>query len=167
MEKQAQDLISDNDILNISLKIEREGYNFYKNLSERVPIPEIKDFLSQMAIEETRHEKQFKKLIGEKEGKNYGWEDKAELRENLEALFQTDIFPKIDEESQSEDQFPTVEEAIEFAIEAEMISMEFYKLLGDYCENLEAKTVLVMLEKAEVEHLNYMKTLKAKYSGNS
>ncbi len=164
MDNQAQDLITDSDILNIALKIEREGHNFYQKLSGRIPIPEIKDFLTQMAAEETRHERQFKKLIDDKAGKNYGWEDKADLRETMENLFQTDIFPIIDELEKSENQFPTVEEAIDFAIEAEMISMEFYKLLGEYCENLEAQTVLVMLEKAEMEHLHYMKTLKAKYS---
>ena len=103
-------------------------------------------------------------MIDDKAGKNYGWEDKTDLRETMENLFQTDIFPIIDELEKSENQFPTVEEAIDFAIEAEMISMEFYKLLGEYCENLQAKTVLVMLEKAEMEHLHYMKTLKAKYS---
>lgn len=167
MDNQAQDLITDSDILNIALKIEREGHEFYQKLSGMVPIPEIKDFLTQMAAEETRHERQFKKLIDDKTGKNYGWEDKADLRETIENLFQTDIFPNIDEFKSPDSQFPTVEEAIDFAIEAEMISMEFYKLLGDYCENLEAKTVLVMLEKAEMEHLNYMKTLSTKYSSNS
>ncbi len=167
MDKQAQDLITDSDILNIALKIEREGHIFYQKLSEMVPIPEIKDFLTQMAAEETRHERQFKKLIDDKSGKSYGWEDKADLRETIENLFQTDIFPNIEEFKSPDKQFPTVEEAIDFSIEAEMISMEFYKLLGDYCENLEAKTVLVMLEKAEMEHLNYMKTLSVKYSSNS
>ncbi|QPJ62592.1 MAG: ferritin family protein [Candidatus Nitronauta litoralis] len=156
--------ITDKEILDISLKIEREGQYFYEKLAELVPIPEIKDFLSHMAQEETRHERQFINLIAEKKGKDYGWDDNEELREAVEKLFQTDIFPDIDEWEREENPFPSVNEAIEFAIEAEMISMEFYRLLGEFCNNLEAKTVLAMLEKAEMEHLHYMKALHAKYS---
>ncbi len=164
MDEQTHDLITDSEILDIALKIEREGQHFYKQLAAMMQTPDIKGFLDQMAIEETNHERQFKKMIGDKTGKNYGWEDKTDLRETIKSLFQTDIFPNIDDKKNSENQFPSVEEAIDFAIEAEMISMEFYRLLGEYCEDLEAKTVLVMLEKAEVEHLNYMKILRAKYT---
>ncbi len=163
MLQQVCEKITDKEILDISLKIEREGHDFYQKLSEIVPIPGIKDFLAQMAVEETHHERQFIKLISDKTGKNYGWEQNEELREAIEKLFQTDIFPNTDEWKNADTPFPSVEEAIDFAIEAEMISMEFYRLLGDFCTNLEAKTVLTMLEKAEMEHLHYMKTLRAKY----
>lgn len=156
--------ITDREILDISLKIEREGQTFYQKLAELIPVPEIKEFLSVMANEETKHEKQFVKLIADKSGENYGWEDKPDLRATIQKIFETDIFPDLDEFQSSQGPFTSVGEAIEFAIEAEMISMEFYKLLGDYCENPDAKTVLVMLEKAEIEHLNFMKNLRKKYS---
>lgn len=56
--------------------------------------------------------------------------------------------------------FSDVSKALDFAIEAEMISIEFYELLGHYCTQMEAKTVLVMLEKAERDHLVYVTNLK-------
>ena len=156
--------VTDHDILEISLKIEREGHDFYQKLAEMIPVPEIKDFLSQMANEEVKHEKQFVKMMTDKSGKEYGWENKPDVKSTIQKIFSTDIFPELEGAESSNQQFSTIAEAIDFAIEAEMISMEFYRLLGEYCENLEARTVLVMLEKAEIEHLNFMKNLRKKYT---
>ena len=156
--------VTDQEILDISLKIEREGHDFYQKLADMIPVPEIREFLSVMANEETKHEKQFSKMMVEKSGQAYGWENKPDVRAAIQEIFETDIFPDLNDPNHSIRQFASIDEAIDFAIEAEMISMEFYRLLGEYCENLDAKTVLVMLEKAEIEHLNFMKNLKTKYA---
>ena len=49
MENQDQKLISDRHILEISVKIEREGEAFYKDLAKHIDDAAIKSFLSQMS----------------------------------------------------------------------------------------------------------------------
>jgi len=155
-------MITDHEILEVSLKIEREGHIFYKKLAQLVPGPEIKQFLDHMAAEEIRHERHFQKLFTDKGNQTYGWENRPELREMVTRLLQTDIFPEVETLENPSDQFSTIGKALDFAIESEMVSIEFYRLLGDHCHHFEAKTVLALLERAEMEHLTSLQTLKEK-----
>ncbi len=43
-----------------------------------------------------------------------------------------------------------------------MVSAEFYSLLGDFCDNLEAKTALLLLERAERDHVKEVLAIKDK-----
>ena len=97
MDNQDQKLVTDQHILEISLKIEREGEAFYKELAGHIADPTIKSFLAQMSKEEAQHEVQFKSMLSKKGDKLYGWENQQELHDFLENQFQTDIFPKLDE----------------------------------------------------------------------
>ncbi len=53
-------------------------------------------------------------------------------------------------------------EHVDHHLEAEMVSAEFYSLLGDFCDNLEAKTALLLLEKAERDHIKEVIAIKNK-----
>lgn len=85
--------ISDQVILEIALKIEREGHLFYKQLSKIIPAADVRQFMDHMAAEEIGHEQQFKKMLEIKSEKPYGWEDKPDVQEMVLKIFQTDIFP--------------------------------------------------------------------------
>lgn len=159
MENQDQQLITDQQILEVSLKIEREGQAFYKELAEHIEDPTIKSFLSQMSKEEAQHEIHFKAILKRKGGKLYGWENQKELHDFLDQ-FQTDIFPKLDEILDDSSKMASLQKAVDFAREAEKVSVEFYSLLGEYCEDLETKTALLLLEQAERDHLNYIEALR-------
>lgn len=152
--------ITNQEILEISLKIEREGARFYHELAKHISDTQINNFLIHMAKEEGDHEKQFKKVLAEKGGKPYGWEKNEEFRHLVDDIFQTDIFPKLEEVFNLLPKFEALQKAIDFAIEAERVSAEFYSLLGQNCENAEAKTALILLEKEELQHLNYVQSLK-------
>jgi rubrerythrin len=148
------------EILEISLKIEQEGARFYHELAKHISDSKVNKFLIHMAKEEGEHEKRFKDLLSEKGDKPYGWEKDEKFRHLVDNIFQTDIFPKLKEVFSQLPEFEGFQKAIDFAIESEKISAEFYSLLGQNCINFEAKTALLLLEKEELEHLNYVQSLK-------
>lgn len=155
--------ISNKELLALSTKIEAEGNLFYVALADQIDDPEVKEFLLLMAREEASHEIQFKKLIDEKGGEQYGWENDPNLRDLIDTHFQTDIFPRLDEIFEQLPKFQGILKAMDFAVEAEKISCEFYGLLQESCTDFETKTFMVMLEKIEQEHLERVELLRERY----
>ena len=146
------------EILGLAVKIEREGRLFYSNLSKSIDDPTIRDFLKLMEKEEAAHEIHFKKLLETKD--IFGWENDVNLKQLIKEKFQTDIFPPLEETLAQLPHLDGINNAFNFAIEAEKVSIEFYRLLGDACTDFEIKTQLALLEKAEREHLNIVEKLK-------
>ena len=162
MEESHEKLITDREILELSLKMEREGQAFYQGLSQHLHDPTVNAFLKQMHREEIQHEKLFKVLLEKKGNQLYGWEDKKELHAFISENFKSDIFPLLEDVLREGSTFENLQKAVDFAVEAEMISAEFYSLLGDFCDNLEAKTALLILEKAERDHVKEVLAIKDK-----
>jgi len=152
------------EILGLAVKIEREGRLFYSNLSKSIDDPTIRDFLKLMEKEEAAHEIHFKKLLETKD--IFGWENDVNLKQLIKEKFQTDIFPPLEETLAQLPHFDGINNAFNFAIEAEKVSIEFYRLLGDACTDFEIKTQLALLEKAEREHLNIVEKLKIQLLDN-
>jgi len=159
--------ISNKELLVLSTKIEGEGKTFYDALADQIDDPEVKEFLLLMAREEASHEVQFRKLLDEKGGSHYGWENDPNLRNLINTHFQTDIFPRVDEIFEELPKFQGINKALNFAIEAEKISCEFYGLLQESCTDIETKTFMVMLEKIEQEHLERVESLRDRYLSKS
>lgn len=147
--------------------MEREGQAFYKNLSHYMKDPMVKAFIEKMHNEEIQHEKIFRIMLEKKGDKLYGWEDKKELHEFINENFKTDIFPLLDEIINPDAIFESLQKAVDFAVEAEMIAAEFYSLLGEFCEDLDAKTSILLLEQAENEHVKQVLAIKDKLLKNS
>jgi rubrerythrin len=162
MDESHEKLITDNEILELSIKMERDGQVFYEGLSQHLHDPELKAFVQQMHKEEIQHEKLFKTMLGKKGDQLYGWEDKKELHVFIEENFKTDIFPPLEDVIQDGSKLENLQKIVDFAIEAEMVSAEFYSLLGDFCDNLEAKTALLLLERAERDHIKEVLAIKDK-----
>ncbi len=159
--------IENKELLVLSTKIEGEGKDFYNALAEHMDDPEVKEFLLLMAREEASHEIQFRKLLDEKGASQYGWENDPNLRNLINTHFQTDIFPRVDEIFKELPKFQGINKALDFAIEAEKISCEFYGLLQESCRDIETKTFMVLLEKIEQEHLERVELLRERYLANS
>lgn len=152
--------ITDLDILQITIRIERQGADFYKDLAMHVTDANTKEFLLCMSKEESMHENQFKKMLQNKGDNLYGWEKQKRIKDLIEKEFQTDIFPKVEEIF---GQFPKsqgFQKAVDLAIEAEKVSGEFYSLLGEFCNNFETKTLLLSMERNERDHLVQIEALK-------
>lgn len=159
--------IDNNELLVLSTKIEGEGKDFYAALATHIDDPEVKEFLLLMAREEANHEAQFRKLLDEKGDSQYGWEKDPNLRSLLNTHFQTDIFPKVDEIFEQLPEFQGINKALNFAVDAEKISCEFYGLLQESCTDIETKTFMVLLEKIEQEHLERVELLRKRYLAQS
>lgn len=156
--------ISNEELLKASIQIEREGKFFYTELCGHIDDPAAKEFLRALATEEALHEEQFKKILKEKNDRAYGWENKQNLREFLDNKFKTDVFPPINKIMDQTSNLQGIGQALDFAVEAEKVSAEFYNLLGDACDEIDVKTKLVQLEKAEKEHLDRVKSLAKEYA---
>jgi len=156
-------MITTSELLELSIKIEREGQKFYNQLADYIKDPIAKEFLIHMAKEEATHESQFKKLLEETD--NLGWESDENLKKLVAEKFQTDIFPKIDEVLGKLPKFEDLERAFNFAIESEKVSAEFYRILGNACKDIELKTKLLQLEKAELDHCDKVEYLKKRVQG--
>jgi rubrerythrin len=162
MVERDQKLITANEILELSLKMERQAQVFYADLVQYIQDPIVKTFVQKMHKEEIQHEKLFRVMLEQKGDKLYGWEDKKELQNFIDDNFTTDIFPHLKDIIQEDSKFESLQKAVDFAIEAEMIAAEFYSLLGDFCEDLEAKTSILLLEQAENEHVKQVLAIKDK-----
>ena len=162
MEERDQKLITDKEILELALKMEREGQAFYERLSQHIKDSTVKNFVRQMHKEEIQHEKLFRIMLETKDEKPYGWEDKKELHDFISEYFKTDIYPPLEDILPEDAKFETLQKAVDFAMEAEMVSAEFYSILGGFCDNFEAKTALLLLEKAERDHVKEVLAIKYK-----
>ncbi len=155
--------LTNEELLEISIKLERDGKRFYTELAKIVQEPVLKDFFKLMAREEAKHEKQFKRLFSSQKGKTLGWKNKPSLRKFIDREFQTDIFPSPRETLDELPSIRGIHKALDIAIEAERIAGEFFKLLQESCENIEIKTSLTILEKLEAEHLEKVLSLKKRF----
>jgi len=151
-------VLTNSELLELSVKIEREGQRFYSKLAEHVNDPKVQEFLNLMAKEEAAHEIHFKKILENEV--DFDWGKGEDLKQLIEKDFQTDIFPPLEETLSQLPRFEGIEKAFNFAIEAENVSVEFYRLLGNACNDFEAKTSILLLEKAEREHCKVVETLK-------
>ena len=155
--------ITNQELLGISLKIERDGKRFYSELAEKVSDPKVSEFFQIMAKEEALHENQFKNLIESKNIDRYGWEADIMLRKFIDKEFKTDIFPSTKEVMAQLPKTEGIEKALELAMNAERIVGEFFRLLHNSCDDIEIKTLLTILEKSEYEHLERVKSFKSRY----
>lgn len=157
-------VVTNSELLELSIKIEREGQRFYAELAKNVDDPKVQEFLKLMVKEEAAHETHFKKLL-ETEN-DLGWENDENIKKLIEEKFQTDIFPSLEETLKELPRFEGLEKAFDFAIEAEKVATEFYRILGNACNDFELKTNMLLLEKAEIEHCKVVETLKKRVLEN-
>ena len=155
--------ITNQELLEISLKIERDGKRFYNELAKKVIDPKVSEFFQIMAKEEALHENQFTHLIESKNVDRFGWEGDIMLRKFIDKEFKTDIFPSTKEVIDMLPKTGGIEKALELAMNAERIVGEFFRLLHNSCDDIEIKTLLTILEKSEYEHLERVKSFKSRY----
>ncbi len=151
--------INNEELVEFFVKIEREGQEFYKTLANHISDPVTKDFLLFMSEDETRHETQFKKILGEKGNRKYGWENNPALRELIDKRFKDGFFPKLDEILEHLPKFEGIMHALVLALKCEELSVYFYEALGKQCNDLETKNVMIEIESEEKAHREYIQNL--------
>ena len=151
--------VSNKELLDISIKIEREAQAFYKELASYISEPMISNYLLLMAKDEAHHEKQFESILEEKEGKKYGWENSATLRELIDKHLKPGLFPPLAGMLKNLSKFEGVQKALTISLRCEEIAVEFYGTLRKNCEDFETKVLLIPLESEEKHHCDFIQTL--------
>lgn len=151
--------VGNRELLEISTKIEQEGQAFYKQLATHISDLMVKNFLLQMAKDEAEHENHFKDIFDKKGGRKYGWENNSHLRELINERFKPGIFPNLDDIRNQWPGFEGIQRALEFALQAEVLAVEFYATLRKNCSDLATKCLMIELENEEKSHRDYIRKL--------
>ena len=148
--------ISNKELLDISVKIERETQAFYKELANHIPNRFFKSYLLLMAKDEAHHEKQFESILEEKRSLEYGWENSAALRELIDKHLKPGLFPPVEGILKNLSKFEGVQKALIVAQKGEELAVKFYGTLRKNCEDFETKTLLITLESEEKSHCDFI-----------
>ena len=148
--------VSNKELLDISIKIEREAQAFYEELASYISEPMISNYLLLMAKDEAHHEKQFESILEEKRSLEYGWENSAALRELIDKHLKPGLFPPVEGILKNLSKFEGVHKALTIAQKNEELAVKFYGVLRENCEDFETKALLITLESEEKSHCDYI-----------
>ena len=151
--------VSNKELLDFSVIIERETQAFYEELANHISDPFVKSYLLLMAKDEAHHEKQFESILGEKGDQKYGWENSSALREFIDRNLKPGLFPPVEGILKNLSQFEGVQKALTIAQKNEELAVKFYGALRENCEDFETKSLLMTLEGEEKSHCDFIQTL--------
>ena len=148
--------VSNQELLEISVNIERETQAFYEELANHIADPFVKSYLLLMARDEAHHEKQFESILGEKGDQKYGWENSSVLRELIDKHLKPGLFPPVEGILKNLSQFEGVQKALTIAQKNEELAVKFYGALRENCEDFETMSLLITLEAEEKSHCDFI-----------
>ncbi len=148
--------VSNKELLDISVNIERQAQAFYKELANHISDPFIKNYLLLMAKDEAHHEKQFEIILGEKGDQKYGWENSSALRELIDKHLRPGLYPSLVGELENLSKFEGIQKALTSSKKCEELAVKFYGTLRKNCEDFETKTLLSTLEAEEKSHCDFI-----------
>jgi rubrerythrin len=142
-------------VLTLAMKLEQAGRDFYRQAAERSRDPETAEMFRTLAEDETHHydyiERQYNAL---KAGDS--WEPVPEL-DSIKAIdTRAPIFPKGVAASEKLPQDATDEDALLFALGAEVKSFELYSKSAGETDNPEAKKMFQRLASTERGHFDLL-----------
>ncbi|MEE4112997.1 MAG: ferritin family protein [Desulfobacteraceae bacterium] len=141
------------DVFEMAEQIERNGAVFYRKAAADIQDPDAKNFLSDLAAMEDRHEKTFstmRKKLTEAETTSTVFDPGGEAASYLKALADTRIFfeKKIDTHS--------LQAILKAAILAEKDSIVFYLGMKDLVPDGLGRSRLDDIIKEEMSHINML-----------
>ena len=148
--------VSNKELLDISVNIERKAQAFYEELANHISEPIISNYLLLMAKDEAHHEKQFEIILGEKGDQKYGWENSPALRELIDKRLKSGLFPPLEGILKNLSEFEGIQKALTIAQKCEELAVKFYGTLRRNCEDFETKTLLITLEAEEKSHCDFI-----------
>jgi len=151
-------------ILKDAIKVESDGYHFYKMAAEKTADPQGKEMLQSLASDEIKHMKALKeqyKLY--KEQGRFQWEEgKLQMKMTFDPSSSSPIFSEEFKKRINENHFEMA--ALSVGIMLEQNSIDFYKKSAQQTEDTQARTLFSFLANWEGQHLralisqyNYLK----------
>ena len=147
------------DVLEVAIRIERNGVNFFNKLYSLVKSPEARDVFSFLAAEEEKHIGVCRKLLDKVADYNPRFEYPGEYELFLDGIAYRAVgtFNKIEEAISTED----ASGAINLGIDLEMESILFYSELLKQFKDAEKKHIRRVINE-EKSHLSKLKSIKDK-----
>ena len=144
-----------NEVLDMAVKIEKNGHDFYKKAAEDVTDESIKSFLSELAAMEIKHEETFKEMqaaLSAKEKEEVVFDPYEETAAYLQALADTRVFYEKQIDTTS------AEEVLKEAIAAEKESIVFYLGMKDMVSTEAGKKKMDEIIREEMTHIQIIST---------
>ena len=142
------------EIIDIAIKIEKNGENFYREAMEKISNPALKPVLLFLADQEHEHAQWFEKLK-DKTKTAEGEQKVAEIGEAmLQSLVGDQIF-SLDDANLSE--LDTVESLIELGVELEKDTILFYQMLHSFIEDPDTLKGLDEIIAEESRHIEILR----------
>ncbi|MFW6262978.1 MAG: ferritin-like domain-containing protein [Thermotogota bacterium] len=138
------------ELLNVALKIESDGYEMYSKLAEENE-GELKALFKDLAEQERDHQQRFKKIFDrcmENEKQHADWTD-DENAGYLMSFAELSIFPKLSGSKKTDH----VNDAIDMAIEVEKDSIIFHSDLKTYFKDKQTIDEIIAEEKQHLMDL--------------
>ena len=150
-------MFSIREIIDIAIKIEKNGESFYRDALEKISNPELKPVLLFLADQEHEHAQWFEKL--KRKTKKAGGEQKvAEISEAMLQNLIGDQRFSLGDANLSE--LNTVESLIELAIEVEKDTILFYQMLQAFIDDSDTLEGLNEIIAEENRHIEVLKEYK-------
>lgn len=136
------------DLLQIAIKMEREGAEFYRRLEAQATREDSKAIFRKLAEDEIHHERFFTSLMQGSEHENVEI-DEPELDNILKAIENEEVLPDAPGEK-IESIHPL--QAIKLGVKTEKNTVEFYKFLLKKLDTSEGRRLLEELIEEEKRH---------------
>ncbi|PLV57625.1 ferritin family protein [Thermotoga sp. SG1] len=156
-------MFSAKELLNIAVRVEKDGEEFYRKLAERFEKPDIKEFFSYMARQEAEHARTFESI-----GEELGVDEETYLNledaeEYLKSFVEGRFFPDtVTMEKYLKEK--SVEEAIDFSISVEKETIIFYYEILELLRNERAKDLVRSIINQEKQHVVKLLRIKGMIS---
>jgi len=143
---------SGQEIIEIAVRIEKNGYEFYITAAKSIKATnDIKHLFLDLAEMEVHHTDVFQKLAAQFEAENFEF-DKEETEGYINFLADSHIFGKKDAGAKIAKEISSPKEALELALKFENDSVAFYEELYKKAKNDAGKMILEIIneEKSHV-----------------
>ncbi|MEN6373237.1 MAG: ferritin family protein [Smithella sp.] len=150
------------DIVEIAIRIEENGSNFYKYAEQVAKQEEAKNLFAHLAVEETMHKKVFETLLAEIDKYNpperYEGEYNAYLRDYVDSNI---VFTKEAMNKELSNIKDTVS-ALDFAIKRELDSIFYYHEIKRFVPEAQYPVIEQIINE-ERKHFSILSGIKKKY----
>ena len=146
-------MFSIREIIDIAIKIEKNGESYYREAMEKISNPSLKPVLLFLAYQEYEHIKWFEKLKAEMKTTE-GDQKVAEISEPMLQSLVGDQTFSLDDADLS--RLESVEKLIELAIELERDTIIFYQMLQSFIEDSDTLKGLDEIIAEENRHIELL-----------
>jgi len=143
-----------NEILDIAIRLEKNGENIYRRAIEKIAMPELASALEWVADEEVRHAKWFSDLKRNTAGQSIGMSVEEIGPDFLGSVIGEQSFSLQGIDFTSIDQ---VSELLDIFIEFENDGILFYEMLLPFIRSESARELLETIIAEEREHIKVLK----------